>query len=310
MGLVFYNGKFRTDNKLRRIEKGVKEAEVLRLLRSFLDEAEPRLVYFLVNTWRHQGKAITYKELREAILSGDISADLLDEWQQDYAQFVADHLQPAWQEAMAAAVKEMEGKFAWYFDPFSDGVRSWVETRAAEFVANTTAVQISGLRAVIQRAAVLEDMSVDQLARAIRPMVGLTKQQTRANLNYYQSLLDNGVSEKRALDLSTRHASRLHRSRAYTIARTELASAYNAGAHEGTKQAQAAGYMGEVVKEWSTADDERVCPICNGLDKTQIGMDEEFTGMSGSWSTKLHPPAHPGCRCAVKYVEVSPPIFE
>lgn len=310
MGLVFYNGKFRTDNKLRRIEKGVKEAEVLRLLRSFLDEAEPRLVYFLVNTWRHQGKAITYKELREAILSGDISADLLDEWQQDYAQFVTDHLQPAWQEAMAAAVKEMEGKFAWYFNPMADGVRSWVETRAAEFVANTTAVQISGLRAVIQRAAVLEDMSVDQLARAIRPMVGLTKQQTRANLNYYQNLLDNGVSEKRALDLSTRHAARLHRSRAYTIARTELASAYNAGAHEGTKQAQAAGYMGETVKEWSTAADERVCPICGGLEGKQIGMDEEFTGMSESWSTKLHPPAHPGCRCAVKYVEVSPPIFE
>lgn len=310
MGLVFYNGKFRTDNKLRRIEKGVKEAEVLRLLRSFLDEAEPRLVYFLVNTWRAQGKAITYKELREAILSGDISADLLDEWQQDYAKFVADHLQPAWQEAMAAAVKEMEERFPWYFNPMADSVRSWVENHAAEFITNTTTTQMLGLRAVVQRAAVLQDMSVDQLARAIRPMIGLTKQQTMANWNYYQTLLENGTSEKRALDLSTRYAARQHRSRAYTIARTELATAYNQGAHEGTKQAQEAGYMGETVKEWSTAEDERVCSICGGLEGKQVGMDEEFAGMSVSWSTKLHPPAHPGCRCAVKYVEVSPPIFE
>lgn len=311
MALVFHNGKFVPEQDIRKINE---ETEVLRLLRSFLDANEPGLVRILVNTWRSQGKAITYKELREAILAGEISADLLDEWQQDYSRFVTEHMQPAWEKAIKTAGENLARKYPeWNFDPMADGVRSWTESHAAEFVTNSADTQIEGLRAVVRRAAVLEDMSVDQLARAIRPMVGLTKQQTIANLKYYQKLIESGVKEKRAQDLSARYAARQHRYRGYNIARTELAFAYNQGSYEATKQAQAAGYMGETVKVWCTADDERVCSICGGLEGKIIAMDEDF-----DFKTKLStrnqtirrvPPAHPSCRCGVMYKEISPPIF-
>lgn len=229
-------------------------------LRKYLDASEPELVYFLVNTWNAQGKAITYKELREALLAGDIDQAYLQQWNEDYSKFVTEHLQPGWIDAMNAANADMAAKYPeWNFDPYADGVRSWTEKKAAEFVTNSSATQIMGLRAVVQRAAVLEDMTVDQLSRAIRPMVGLTYQQGIANLNYYTNLIKNGTSEKKALDLSIRYSARQHRYRAYNIARTELAFAYNQGSYEGTKQAQAAGYMGETVKVWCTADDERTC---------------------------------------------------
>lgn len=301
---------FSTRKKI--ITKAFEGSEALRQLRAFLDANEPELVYWLVHTWRTQGKAITYKELREAILAGDISWDIMEEWYQDYTAFVRDHLQPKWIDAMHAATKRMEEKYPdWYFDPLADGVREWAENRAAAFVTEVTTTQIEGIRAVIFRASVLEDMTVDQLARAIRPMVGLTRPQAVSNLKYYEKLIAKGASEKKAVDLATRYAARQHRYRGYNIARTELAFSYNQGAHMGIKQAQEQGYMGETVKIWSTANDERVCKICGGLHKTQVGMDEEF-----NFPTRLAdpgirqtPPAHPMCRCAVMYKEIGPPII-
>lgn len=312
MVLAFENGRFtiRPDQEI--VRKAAPEAEVLRLLRSFLDTNEPSLVRILVNTWNAQGRAITYKELREAILSGDISVEYWEDWQQDYARLVTQYLQPAWEKAIAAGVQTLQAKYpTWHFDPMADGVRQWVANHGAEFVTNSTRTQIEGLRAVVQRAAALEDLSVDELSRVIRPMVGLTKQQATANLNYYNTLIENGVKEQKAQDLSIRYAARQHRYRGYNIARTELGFAYSKGAHEGTKQAQEAGYMGEVVKVWCTALDERTCPICSALEGKEVAMDEDF-----DFKTKLEaihpgirqtPPAHPSCRCAVLYKEISPP---
>lgn len=307
MAYTFSNGKFQY-----RIQKDAATAAVLRRLRAFLDRNEPGLVYWLQNTWRTQGKAITYKELREAIMAGDISWDILEEWMQDYTAFVRDHLQPAWVGAMTYAAEAASRRYPeWFFDPYAEGVREWTENRAAQFVTEVSNTQIEGIRAVVQRAATLEDMSVDQLARAIRPMVGLTHPQSIANLKYYEKLIESGASEKKALDLATRYAARQHRYRAYNIARTELAFSYNQGSYEATRQAQEKGYMGDVVKVWCTADDERVCDACRPLDGMTIAMGEDFPNInpriSGPTIHKV-PPAHPSCRCTVLYKEISPPI--
>lgn len=294
------------------VQKGATETAMLRKLRSFLDKNEPGLVYLLMNLHQAQGKAITYKELREAIMAGEISADLLDEWMQDYNKFVVDNLQPAWEKAMEAAVEDLQKKYPeWYFDPMAEGVRSWTENRAAEFVTSVTQNQIQGLRAVVQRAAVLQDINVDTLARAIRSMVGLYAAQSVANMRYFETLIKNGTSEKRALDLAARYGARQSRYRAMMIARQELAMAYNTGADEAVRQAQAAGYMGEVVKIFSCAADERTCPTCGALEGKVIGMDEEFrVENKGRYKfTNLYPPVHIQCRCTVLYEEISPPII-
>ena len=310
MGLIYHNGRFVPEQNIQKIDAGT---AVLQRLRAFLDANEPGLVRILVNTWRSQGNAITYKELREAILAGEISSDLLDDWMQDYNLFVVKYMQPVWEKAIITAARAIEQRCPlWSFDPMGAGVLDWTANRAAEFVTNVTTTQIEGLRAVVRRAAVLEDMNVDELARAIRPMVGLTKQQSAANLNYYETLIKNGLSEKQALDKSIRYAAKQHRYRGYNIARTELAFSYNHGSYEGTKQAQAAGYMGDTVKVWCTADDERVCSICGGLEGKEIAMDEDFdfrTKLEGRNPTiRRVPPAHPGCRCSVMYMEISQPI--
>ncbi len=295
------------------VKKASVDSLVVRQLRAFLDANEPDLVYFLVNLWRTQGKAITYKELREAILNGELSTDYLEEWRQDYSNLVTEQMLPAWNAAIEAAAKEVEAKYPeWNFNPAHEAVRQWTEEHSAEFVTNSTQRQIEAVRAVVHRAATLQDMSVDQLARAIRPMVGLYKEQAVANMNYYQTLIENGVKEQKALDLSIRYGARQHRYRGYLIARQELAMAYNTGADQSVRQAQAAGYIGDTVKVASCAADERVCEICGKLDGTIIGMDEDFDIPNrGNYRfTKKHPPFHIGCRCGVEYREVSPPIFK
>ena len=284
----------------------------LRKLRTFLDASEPRLVYFLTNLWHAQGRAITYKELREAILAGVLDAAYLEQWHEDYARFVVQYLQPAWEEAMKAAAAEIAAKHPeWTYKPAAEGVEHWMRTRAADFVTNVSQTQIDGLRALITKASTLHDMSVDELSRAIRPMVGLTLQQSEAAMNYFTKLKENGVKPERAKDLTIRYSARMHRYRGYNIARTELAFGYNKGMLEATKQAQEEGYLGKMVKVWCTADDERVCHICGGLEGKTIAMDEDF-----DFKTKLEaanpgikqtPPAHPSCRCTVLYQEVERP---
>ena len=305
MGLVYHNGRFIPEEH---IEKAITQDATLRLLRSFLDSNEPTLVRFLVNTWRSQGQAITYKEIREAILRGNIDPEWLEDWIQDYVKLVKKVMLPAWEKAIEAGFAAKAQEFpAFYFNPMADSIRTWTSTHSAEFVTNVSTAQIEGLRAVIHRAASLEDLTVDELARAIRPMIGLTKQDAEANLRYFEKLRANDVTPKLARDKALRDAARRHRSRAYTVARTELATAYNTGAHEATKEAQAKGYLGHVVKVWAAADDERMCPFCGGMDGKEVEMDDEFPGISRSWSTRLHPPAHPGCRCGCLYVQKEPP---
>lgn len=302
MALVFHNGKFVPESK---IQKGAEESAVLRRLRSYLDANEPGIVRILVNTWRSQGQAITYKELREAILAGDISTEYLEDWIQDYNRLVIESMRPAWLNAISAAAREKASKYPLFsFDPMADGVLTWAKDQAAKFVTNVTTTQIEGLRAVVQRAAVLEDISVDELARTIRPMIGLTKPQAEANMRYFEALKKHGTSEKRARELAAKYAAKQHRYRAYSIARTELADAYSQGAYEGTKQAQAAGYMGRSTATWDAADDERMCPTCGALHGKTVDLDVGFNLPNGR---KL-PPAHPGCRCSYIIEEVSPPI--
>ena len=108
----------------------------------------------------------------------------------------------------------------------------------------------------------------------------------------------------RADQMAATYAGRQHRYRAMNIARTELAMAYNEGAIGAVEAAQAQGYMGDMVKVWLTADDERVCPICAPLDGVEVNINAFFTGNTNRAPLRI-PPAHPQCRCAVDFVEVT-----
>lgn len=96
------------------------------------------------------------------------------------------------------------------------------------------------------------------------------------------------------------------KNRAVRIARTETIWALNAGAVEGYKQSGVVE-----AKEWSTAQDERVCQWCDPMDGKIVGLDTDYFKMGdtfvgrdgGSLGFDIDnigwPPLHPQCRCSV-----------
>ena len=91
------------------------------------------------------------------------------------------------------------------------------------------------------------------------------------------------------------YGSRLRRSRARMIARTELMRASNQGRLEGMWQAADRGLVDPTLakKQWVTSSFD-VCPICVPLNGVTVGIRDSF-GPPGQ-----APPAHPNCRCTVR----------
>ena len=294
--------------------------DALRRLRSFLDAKEPEIVRLLARLWGDQQQAITYQELRTAILNGYIDEQTAQDWMNDYSHFVNEKLRPQWEDAMRAANARLEAEHpGLFFNAHDPGVQEWLSTRGGELITVIGWEQRQAINAMVGRAYAGE-WTVDELARAIRPTIGLNRPQAAANLNYYErtkaTLLQNNPSmreataEKRAREAAVKYAEKQHRYRAFMIARTEMAFAYNRGMDEGIKQAIAKGYMGACVRVWVTAADERMCPVCGELEGVEIGMEGQydFSRVNSRLPSGPTPPAHPNCRCAVDYREIAPPV--
>lgn len=289
-----------------KVNKADAAFDALRRLRAFLDKEEPALVQVLVSMWREQENAITYKELREAILAGHINAQQVNAWNQDYSRFISKSLKPKWDEAILLSLESLKTQFPDWSLNIVDDIDLFTQQRSGNFVTRCTSIQHEAINALIERAAVIQDVTPVELSRAIRPLVGLTRQQALRTFRLYEKLRGEGRSQKAATDQCARLAARQHRYRGLNIARTELAWAYNKGEYEGVRQAQRDGYIGAVKKVWCTAGDERVCPICGGLDQTEFAMEENinFPGRVLWEGFTLTPPAHCSCRCVVLYEEI------
>ncbi|MCU7380504.1 phage head morphogenesis protein [Clostridiales Family XIII bacterium ASD5510] len=297
MPIIFHNEIAKADKVSARMR-----------LNGLINAEEPQLVYFMEKLWKNQGNAITYKELRECIMNGELDQNIIGDWQQDYSKFVVKYMEPKYTKAIEEATHDLNDRFPGRTSFMADKVREYTDNYSASFVTNCTREQTQAIRQLVRRSANLQDMSVDSLARAIRPMIGLNQRQATANMNYYQTMIEGGMSEKQALDKSLRYAAKQHRYRAYAIARTELAFAYNNGEFEGVKQAQRAGLMGRVTKKWCDAADNRVCKVCKALSGAELEMDEWFdfkTRLPQSY--RRTPPAHTQCRCVLLFIEKEPP---
>lgn len=299
--------------------------EILSRLNNYLEENSSEPVEFLVGFWKDQEDAFTYKEIRQAVLEGAISEETMRLWIQDYSVMVSEKMYPVWKGAISAGSlgQPIMDKFAenFAFDLNTPSVLSWINERGAEFVTSVTAEQKQAIKAMLVKN-VDGTYTVDELSRIIRPCIGLTEDQVKANMRYYDNVKSKLLEQhprmkpesarKKAREAAVKYAEKQHRQRAFDIAQTEMAFAYNKGADEGIRQAQSQNLLGVMEKRWSTSGDDGVCPTCAALDGTQIPMDEEFDfkGKVLFAGQKRTPPAHPRCACAVQYIEVSQPVFK
>ena len=303
----------------------VTATEILDRLDRYIDDHDDQPMRLLATHWRDQQDALSYREIREAILFEGVSTSLVRDWTEDYSRFVVDKMAPVWRDAMAAGSKGQpimdKIQQSLRFDMNGPQMLNWIDERGAAFVVDTTEQQVQALRSMI-RQYMYEKYDYDELSKVIRPCIGLTDGQSRAVLRYYESLKANMRDqhprmrqenlEDKCLTKALRYAERMHRERARTIARTEMAFAYNHGMHESVRQAMEQGLLGTMEKRWLTSGNENVCPTCDALNGVQIAFDAPF-----DFGKHRHlfdgqeeaPPAHPRCACACEYIEVSHPVF-
>lgn len=302
---------------IRKAKKSKAGKDALTKLNDYLNANTAEPMFWLQNMFTNQQNAITYKELREAIQHGYLDEKTLQAWQQDYANFVNTHLAPTWQQAAQAGAASHAKD--WVFDAMGDGITDWIKDRGASWVTSISDDSRQAIQALIGAGAAGQ-YTVDELSRAIRPLVGLTKPQAEANLKYYTQVRDGllannphmkkATAEKAAKDAAMKYAARQHRYRAYTIATTEMSFAYNFGYTEYIRQAQGAGYMGDGYLVVDVAGDDEVCPVCSSMEGQQIPLDQPFQGKALFAGQKNIPPFHPRCRCATHFEETTPPVFQ
>lgn len=308
---------FTKPHRLFKRKPDKKAQVVLDQLDNFLKDSTPQLVGLLYRTFQDQQAAISYEELREAALDGYEKE--IQQWQEDYAVFVNEKLKPMWLQAMKTAADKLNEKYEGFaFLDSEKEVQEWLSSHGAEFVTNigeSTRQAIKNILYMGQN----EGWSNGKMAKMIRPCIGLTKGDAAANARYQQSVFDSYMkahpkanpekAAQKAHEAALKYAARQHRARAENIANTEMAFAYNRGYHEGVRQAMRQGFMGTVVKVWSTAGSERVCKHCSSLNGKVVGFEENFDIKGRELYRGMHqtPPAHPSCRCAIQYREIAPP---
>ena len=75
--------------------------EILRRLEEYLESVAVtgELVEILCGFWQDQQNALTYQEIRQAVIEGAISQETLRLWMQDYSVLVATRLGSLWTNA-------------------------------------------------------------------------------------------------------------------------------------------------------------------------------------------------------------------
>lgn len=121
--------------------------------------------------------------------------------------------------------------------------------------------------------------------------------------------LDKGENPRKIADRLTKELRTIEHTRLRTIARTEIINSHSTGALDRYERAGT-----DVVShgEWATADDDRVCAICEALEGRSFTIgemrDTDFEMDGVGFRVRLRPPAHPNGRCTIiPAVGVDPP---
>lgn len=172
----------------------------------------------------------------------------------------------------------------------------WADRQAAKLVSGLDREARMVLREMMSMA-VEQGLTVDMVARMIQRhrLVGLLPKQASALRKYRKRLLDEGLDPDTIARRIGRHAEAQLRSRAMTIARTELLAASNAGQQAAWEQAVAHGLLPKTVQRvWIVTMDDMLCEhTCQPLMDAVAPIGQPFPGGI------MHPPAHPRCRCAM-----------
>lgn len=167
------------------------------------------------------------------------------------------------------------------FDVLNIAAIKAVNKFCSKLVTDVTKKTKKGINTYVKHG-IKEGYSMPKIARELRPLVGLTGNQTQSIINY-RKLLQVKRPDLTAAQVNKavmRYTNKTHRERMLTIARTETARAQNIGYCQGL------GEIGVKEAEFSIAPTD-YCEECEALNGTVFPV-AEAAGVI---------PVHPRCRC-------------
>lgn len=166
-----------------RARRSRKKSAVLKKLEKYLVDEQGEPIEKLCRLWDDQKQALSYKEIRQAVLRGELDEDVFMEFTQDYSMFVDKEFSAVWMKALSAGAMAQPALLQldkFYFETEAPGAVQWIASRGASFVTRSSEVQREAIRALLAQK-MIEGHTVDELARLIRPCIGLTAQQSAAS---------------------------------------------------------------------------------------------------------------------------------
>ena len=289
--------------------------QLLDALDSFINQNEAEPIRILCRLWKDQATVLTYPEIRQWIDTGQIDQSFIDQWRQDYSKALTEAFAGLWLTAASEGFKA-SAPFQWLSDtdfvykPQASGMAQWVTNHTAELVTHVTSTQEQAIKDVCAMA-IRDHISSSEMQYTIRPIVGLTGVQAKANAKYYTTVKEQLLkdhprmkvenAEKKARHKAQMYAEKQQRYRAQTIARTELGNAYNQGAYDGVQDAISRGYINPPKKRWVTARGPHVCQHCESLEGKIVEFNESFDG--GQFGLVDGPLLHPRCQCVLEFLK-------
>ncbi len=282
-----------------------KEKDLFQRLEDFIENNEPELVRLLESTWTGQQNLLTYEQIQNAYLQGDFSGEVWLAWEQIYSEMILEKMVPLWEAAVTTAVLDISGDFSFTLLPSSDFGGAYYKEYGANLVTNMVGNQREALRNTLWQLYQNENITATAASYYVRPLIGLTNPQMASNAKYYNTVLSQlqeefpnmsrSQTEARARTLAEKYAAKQHRYRAQMIARTELATLYNAGHDIAVDEAIAMDLLPDMDSIWITTGTENVCERCLSMEGERVPKGKAFS------NGVKYPPAHPHCGCAVMY---------
>ena len=276
--------------------------DIAAAMNRYLAKEEPGVQRLLRPLWKRQKEIFNENTFEQIIRIRSVPQRLTDKWFEIANEWMDEKMIPVYEKTIKAAGTLIEKrvnesrKQDFNFNMASASVFKWMTEHGGALIRQLSTKQAASINALLSHQAFMGITSPALLAERLLPLVGLLDREALAVVRYQSELEAAGIPAETVREMVEKYADFLHKNRAFRIARTELANAYNYGQWEAIDQAVHAGlFPGEVEKEWLTAGDENTCSECEDMDGETAKHDEPFS------NGYMVPPAHVQCRCSATY---------
>ena len=268
---------------------------------------EPALRRRFLDAVQRASSRVDIEALANAIQANQLTqaemATKLREWPETYGGLAID-LRAGFMAGAALAYDVIDGSaFKLRFDLINPHAVNY----ATQHMPKITQSYVAGAKEVIAditRQAVSGKYTVRDAAKLIKDYIGLTPQYATAVESYKASLMGDGISGERLDTKVARYTEKLLKSRALTIARTEIIQAEQAGQRALWDEAAKDGIFDRhtATRIWHVSQDERLCPLCAPMEGQEIpygGLYEspELGSVDVFGEPLERTNMHPNCRC-------------